>query len=420
MFSSPEASKNSKLVGPDQLLPTLRPPAPPLLPLLRHPAHRNHRIRRFLGAGLGVTFFTLILRGTGLLQGFELRAYDLLLRKRPTPPPAPLVVVGFDEEFLARPGAWPASDEVLAQLLKGIAAADPAAIGLDIYRDVPVGRGREELQALYRSLTNLYGIQRMEDRRSPQIRPPQLLARNNQVGFNNVVVDSDGRLRRSILYWWDGRRGYQSLALKLATHYLRQEGIGITVNHPDPDRVSLGRASLMPLERNSGAYQNEDASGYQIFADFRGGRGTIPVVPAQDIIDRNFDPRRLKNRIVVVGVVADSVKDSFHTPYTSNAFRKRRPVFGAELHAQLATQLIDLARGDRPVMRSWSEGAEMLWIVLWCVGGTVVGLLCQQPVRGTVVGIIGVAQLGVIGYVTLLWGWWLPIIPPMVGVALGN
>ena len=377
----------------------------------------NRSLQRVLGVGLGITFLVLSLRGLGLLQGLELDAYDLMMsRLLPPHPTAPVVVVGFDEDFLAQPGAWPISDDLLARLLQGIATSKPAAIGLDIYRDVPIGRGRDELVHLYRTLPNLYGIHRLADQFSPEVRPPDLLARQHQVGFNNVVVDADGRVRRSVLFWWtEDKVGHQSLSLKLAGHYLSQQGIHIAFDEKDPDKVTLGQTTFAPLERNSGPYRRKDTAGYQIFADFRGARGTIPMVLAQDIIDANFDPGVLANRIVLVGVVADSIRDSFYTSYTSTDVQRKQSVFGVEIQAQFVAQLLDLAQGDRPMIQSWSEGAELLWILAWCMAGAALGSWGQYPLRSSVWGMIGAVELLVLSYIALLSGLWIPVIPPLLG-----
>ncbi|MEM6500893.1 MAG: CHASE2 domain-containing protein [Cyanobacteria bacterium P01_C01_bin.89] len=395
--------------------------AEPLFCHRRSPVLKRRRIRwsrplrRLIFMGLGVAVSTLALRGLGLFQRPELDLYDLMTRLRPMPVAAPVVVVGFDEAFVSQPGAWPISDALLAQLLTGIASANPAAIGLDLYRDVPVKRGGETLRQLYRTLPNLYGIQRLEDRDTPRIRAPEILDRKDQVGFNNMVIDADGRLRRSILYMWKDGQGYQSLPLKLAEHYLAADNITVTLDKNNLDLVRLGPTLLPFLERNSGSYQQADTNGYQIFADFRGGRGTVPMVLARDIIDGNFDPTLLNSRVVLVGVVADSIKDVFHTPYSSTTLESKPPVFGVEIQAQLVAQLLDLAQGNRPLIQSWSEGAEIMWTLLWCIAGAALAAFGKSPLRTSVWGVVGAAQLGVLGYVCLLWGWWIPVVPPLVG-----
>ncbi len=381
------------------------------------PAHKHHALRRLLGTSLGAAAFVLTLRGVGLLQWAELDLYDLMVQWRPMPPPPPVVVVGFNEKFLARPGGWPISDRTLARLLKNIDRAKPVAIGLDIYRDSAIGLGRAQLTELYERLPNLYGIQRMEDQDQPSIKAPAILTRKGQVGFNNIVLDDDGRLRRSVLYWWENGQGYRSLSLKLAEHYLHRRGIyAVAVAASSSfDWIKLGQAVLPPLNPNSGSYIKKDTAGYQVFADFRGGQNTIPVISAQSVIDGNVDPAQLRNRIVLVGVVADSVRDSFETSYTSPPFQAEQPIPGVELQAQLVAQLLDWSQGDRPVLQSWDEGAEILWIILWSMAGAGLGLVVNSPLRSLIWSAVVIGQLLVLGYGSLLLGWIIPVVPPILG-----
>ncbi|MEM1426520.1 MAG: CHASE2 domain-containing protein, partial [Cyanobacteria bacterium P01_H01_bin.130] len=306
------------------------------------------------------------------------------------------------------------SDRALARLLNNIDRAKPAAIGLDIYRDSTIGLGKAQLTELYERLPNLYGIQRMEDKDQPSIKAPAILTRKGQVGFNNIVLDDDGRLRRSVLYWWENGQGYRSLSLKLAEHYLHRRGI-YTVASPSSDWVKLGQAALPPLNPNSGSYIKKDTAGYQVFADFRGGQNTIPIISAQSVIDGNVDPTRLRNQIVLVGVVADSVRDSFETSYTSPPFQAERPIPGVELQAQLVAQLLDWSQGDRPVLQSWDEGAEIIWIILWSMAGAGLGLVVNSPLRSLIWSAVVVGQLLVLGYGSLLLGWIIPVVPPILG-----
>ncbi|MEM1427235.1 MAG: diguanylate cyclase, partial [Cyanobacteria bacterium P01_H01_bin.130] len=162
-------------------------------------------------------------------------------------------------------------------------------------------------------------------------------------------------------------------------------------------------------------YIKEDTGGYQVFADFRGGRNTIPIINAQSVIDGNVDPARLTNQIVLVGVVADSVRDFFQTSYTSSPLQPERPIPGVEMQAQLVAQLLDWAQGDRPVLQSWGEGAEILWIILWSMAGAGLGLVVNSPLRSLMWSAVVIGQLLALGYGSLLLGWIIPVVPPILG-----
>lgn len=53
------------------------------------------------------------------------------------------------------------SDRILAQTIANLAASNPAVIGLNIYRDLPVSPGSEELDQLMGTLPNLIGVHKL-------------------------------------------------------------------------------------------------------------------------------------------------------------------------------------------------------------------------------------------------------------------
>src|SRR5687768_12111166 len=89
------------------------------------------------------------LRAAGLLEGLELGTYDWYMRMRPGDPPsdARIVLVTVTEQDIPKQGGWPLSDGVLARAIEMIGREGPRAIGLDMYRDVPVPPGTEALNS---------------------------------------------------------------------------------------------------------------------------------------------------------------------------------------------------------------------------------------------------------------------------------
>lgn len=113
---------------------------------------------QYLSFGIIVAASTSAIFGIrllGLLQPFELLAFDFLFKIRPVPPVEErILIVGAQESDIQKYG-WSVSDRVLAELITKIRAAHPAAIGLDIYRDVPVPPGHAQLTQVYRSTRNV-------------------------------------------------------------------------------------------------------------------------------------------------------------------------------------------------------------------------------------------------------------------------
>lgn len=189
-----------------------------------------HGERPVLKASVGVTGAIILLRLMGLLQSSELAAFDQLFTLRVKEPIDPrIVIVEIREQDLQEAGQWPISDRLMAQLLMKLNSYQPRTIGLDIYRDLPVQPGHEEFIKASKTIPNLIGIEKLPGKTSfgtsLGVAPPRVLNQRQQIGFNNVVVDNDGKLRRSLFYWHVAGQARQSFALKLALIYLEAEGI---------------------------------------------------------------------------------------------------------------------------------------------------------------------------------------------------
>src|SRR5688572_7196343 len=211
------------------------------------------------------------LRAAGALEWLELAAYDWHIRLRPALPAdkAPVVLVTVTEQDIQALGTWPVPDGVLARALETIAAAGPRAIALDIYRDIPVPPGTEELGAVLQSRPNLIAATLLPQEGRPGVAPPGVLKGSDRVGFTDVVVDAGGTVRRGLLVMDDGTKAFYSLPLRLALAYLQPLGIRLQGDPEEPAYMRIGRTTIRPFEPNDGGYVRADAGGYQFLLDFR-------------------------------------------------------------------------------------------------------------------------------------------------------
>lgn len=356
------------------------------------------------------------LRAAGALQGLELAVYDWHIRLRPAvaPKQAPVVLVTVTEKDIQELGTWPVPDAVLAQVLEKVAAAGPQAIGLDIYRDVPVPPGHELLNAALRRHAHIIAPTMLPQGARPGVAPPQVLKGTQRIGFTDVVVDPGGTVRRGLLLMDDEGSVFFSLPFRLALLYLRAQGI---VPQGDPDHpayMRLGRTTLPPFEPNDGSYVRADAGGYQFLLDYREAPNAFPSITLGRVLADEFDAASLRNKIVLIGVTADSVKDSFHTPY-SQAFGDKDTMYGVELHAHMVNQLIRAGMdGDAP-LAVISDVNEGLWILLWALLGGVVAFLMRSAWRFALCMAAGLAFLVLGVHALFVNGWWIPLVPPALG-----
>jgi adenylate cyclase len=354
-------------------------------------------------------------RALGALESAELALYDRTVRfhsgdrrdERVT-------LVAITEHDIQAQGVWPLPDAVLADALARLAALGPRAIGLDIYRDVPVPPGSERLAAVLGSDRRFVTVTKFGTGGAPTIAPPAVLKGTDQVGFNDIVVDPGGTVRRALLFLDDGTSALSAFALQLALRYLEPEGIALAPDPADETRVRLGRTTIAPLEGREGAYVAADARGYQFMLDFAGGPHRFATVTLGALLEGTADPALVRGRIVLLGTAAESVKDHFYTPLSAGLADDQQ-MAGMEVHARVASQLLRAALDGEVPLRSLPEGAEWAWIALWSLGGGLLGLRTGSPWRFAAMAVGGLLSLWAVTHGAFLLRWWAPVIPPALG-----
>ncbi|MDK3159015.1 CHASE2 domain-containing protein [Kamptonema cortianum] len=380
--------------------------------------HQGGEERRVFFTSFGITGLTILLRFMGLLQASEWTALDQFYTLRPTPPQDErIVIVGIDEADLQTIGTWPIPDAVMADLLTAIASYQPKVIGLDIYRDLPIEPGHAELQEVMGSLPNLIGIEWLADTYWSGVPAPQSLVKDRRVGFNNVVTDPDGTVRRNTLYMHIDGKARTSFALKIAFLYLQHYGITPMPAQSNPQYLQLGEGVFRPFRSNDGGYVRVDDKGYQILADFRGPAETYTRVSMMDVIEGKVEADLLRDRIVLIGSVATRLRDFFRTPYSNGLIVSKKAVSGVELQANFISQILDVALYDRPILQTLPNPLEWLWILVWAYLGASFSWSISSPQR---LGLhLFTALLGLTGacYAAFLVGWWLPFVPPAIALS---
>lgn len=366
---------------------------------------------------LSVTICLLLLRSVGIMQPLEWAALDQFFRLLPTEARDDrIVIVAIDEPSLKQVGQWPLPDTVIIQLLQKLQTYQPRAIGLDIYRDLPVPPGNQELLAAYTSIPNLIGIEQLQDRSSSGVLPPPSLSQLNRVGFNNVVQDADGKIRRGMLYWAAPEKIHESFDLKLALMYLQAEGITPQSAKENSQYLQLGKSVFRRFEPNDGGYVRADAGGYQILSNFRRPSTSFRWVSMKDILADRVAADEISDRIVLIGSTAPSLKDVFYTPDSGSLILgAAQPITGVELHANFISQIINAAILGRPLIRVWSDLWEDFWIFAWAVVGSILSWR-RLPCQSFLSVMLAASALIASSYLAFFGGWWLPVIPSLLAL----
>jgi adenylate cyclase len=377
--------------------------------------HRQFFRKPYVVMGLGTIIFFLLflgLRNRGSLEFLELAAYDGFIRMQPKLPTENrrITVVEITEKDIQAIGHWPLTDEALTRALTILLKGNPRAIGLDIFRDIPVPPGREALNDIFVRNSRIIGVMTVGEN---GVAPLAVIRNTDQAAFGDILVDPDGIVRRGLLFLNDGQNVYTSFGLRLATLYLEAEGIALQPDPQYPEYVRLKETTIAPLEENDGGYAKADARGYQFLLDFKDAGMPFRTYSFSSLMSGKIPPEAIADRIVLIGVNAQSVEDHFFTPLSKGHTDDLR-VPGIVMHGYMISQLLRFGLdGDSPI-KAPTEKQKIVWLLLWSIMGSVVGFYTRSAWRSLLLIAAGLLVLFWAAYFALVSHWWIPLAPPVL------
>ncbi|WP_009632120.1 CHASE2 domain-containing protein [Synechocystis sp. PCC 7509] len=381
-----------------------------------------------------VTSLVIGVRQLGGLQTWELAAMDSLQRLRPIEGVDPrILVVAISEADIQaqsqRQGSL--SDRTLEQLLIKLEQYRPRAIGLDIYRDLPVSTAYPNLTKYLQKSDRFIGLCKVSDpdTNNPGIAPPPELS-PEFVGFSDIMPDDDSAVRRQLLNLTPPANSpcttEYAFSLQLALYYLATEGI-------EPKVTSQGNLQFNDIvfERltpnNSGAYKNADLRGYQVLLNLRPYRKITDIallVSLRDILDDRLTPaikKKLQDRIILIGVTApSSVNDYWFTPYSSSQSRFEKQLPGVFLQAQMISHILSAVLNRRPLLSAWNLWLENLWIAGWSIAGGLLAYYSKQVLYLGVTVFVTLLTLYGLCFALLLQGSLVPLVPTALALIFAS
>ncbi len=348
----------------------------------------------------------LALQHSPINETLNLLLYDLITSLRPAPSgmDKPITIIGIDESDLATYG-FPIDDKVLCQAIDRLIAEGAVAIGLDIYRDQGVGPDQACLRERFRDNPRLVSIFNVAEAIGPVPGTP-----TDRRGFNDLVLDADGVIRRDLVHVAGQDEATVSLPLRLLEVGKGQRNLR--------QRLEKGSEPGPWLDPASGGYDQLDAAGFQQMLSFH-QIGSFHLWNLQDVLGRRPIPAdQIRGHIVLIGSTAPSLRDLFPVPQTRSALaEKQLLVPGVEIHAHRLAALMDRGVGGDPrrlrTLPGWVERlAEVLAVVLGIALGEAFRLL-----RRSVLVVLLVATVMVGGAVLLLYNFvWVGLSLPLTGL----
>lgn len=363
-------------------------------------------------------------RWAGAFQSWELQVLDLFLKYQPTEPQDKrILLVNIDEDSIRSIGRYPIPDQYLAQALNILQEHHPRAIGLDLYRDIPIDPGSANLAVAFRDMDNLIGIdkildenkKKLSENQSDRVNPPPSLP-IERVGFADAPFDSDGSQRRVMLGTQTKKQGFRySLALLLAEKYLIAQDIHLENGLKDPVTMRFRSAEIPRIRPNFGGYirTNTGNADVQMLLNFRNNTEAFETLSFQNLLSGEFSPDSVKNRIVIIGITTSSFQDYSPAAVPSVIDTEAKWIYGIELHAHAISQILSATLDQRPLISTWPDWVEYLCIICGGWVGIIVAAYIRSP-RYTILAIAFCALLvSGISYLALLGGWWLPLVPTL-------
>lgn len=369
-------------------------------------------------------------RHLGLLQPWELQAYDRLLQARslirPELPDNRIVVIEItDQDYAAQQERnevlkdTSLSDTTLVKLLRKLNQYQPRVIGLDLFRDAK-NIAPEVAQALQQT-PNLIGICKSSSSQfDPNGKAPPAGIPADRVGFNDLPKDPDEVIRRTALKIYPEPNAVcpaaYAVSLQIALKYLQAQGIQPQWQ-PDGN-LQLGSTLFRFLNPvRQGAYQNvNDLNvGYQLLLNYRAAN--VRPLALTDVLN-DQQPLAIQDRIVIIGATRQQpTQDVYLTPYDRPHARGTDGVF---IVSQQVSQIISAVLDQRSLIWMWSAGVEALWIAGWAVGSAgIIAWLRTPRARGAALLIL-VSSLWGLSLVLLTQGGWVPLVPPLLALLLST
>lgn len=371
-------------------------------------------------------FLALVLSVTNAFRTLELRTYDFRfnLRGAEELQDSEIVIVALDDQsFSSIPHKYPYPRSLFARAIRNLASAGARLIVFDIEFTEPDAKNPADDSLLAQAVAGAPGIIfagkivtefGFADVKNSYVMPPiQPILRNGaDWALVNVIEDSDGFIRRYILYQPLNKKHYYPLAIKAYNRLLGGAG-----------RMRTNDGVLEFGDRKIPRIANT------MLINFRGPAGTFPTYSFSNVVDDSeyslgseedtdiFELHKewgtFKDKIVFIGASAEELQDNKLTPFFEFGGQKKK-MPGVELHANALSTLL---RGD---FIGYVDNRIVFAIMLFFA--VLLTLLAQKtrPLVGSLLAFaIAVLYAGVAYMLFIKYRLWIEVVSPLSTILLG-
>jgi adenylate cyclase len=337
------------------------------------------RLRLLAAVALVAAGVAVLLVLGGGLHRLELTTVDARFGLRGERPPGDVVVVGVDDVTFDDFGGerWPFSRNRFAAVLENVAADGPRAI--------------------------VYDVQFTEQSDDPRADNRLILAarRAGNVVFATTEVGADGSTRV-----FGGGAGLRAARAVAANGLLPTDPGGVYRRVPEQiDGLdTLAVAAVRALGRPVPGATRDDKGAW---IDFSGPPGHVPHEHFSSVAFGDVAPGRFKDEIVVIGATAPSLQDVHPVAWPGGSMD------GPEIHANAIATLLAGAP-----LRTTPRALDVAIAIVFALLTPLLALV-TRPWRGLAIAAAAGVAYAVVAQLLFGRGWIVPVVAPLVGLALG-
>jgi adenylate cyclase len=357
------------------------------------------------GAFLGARQIAGIDSGFDRLEYLTLDWRFLLVGARPVP--RGVVIAAVDDETLRAVGGYPLPRDVLARIVRELAAHDPRAIAIDMLfldpgkpdadraladalhatRSVVAAMGMFDNDQSSLHAGSRAGERGLAPAPSSVLWPIAAIRDAARTGLVNISTDYAGVPRYVPMIFQAGNTVLPSFALAASSTALRSDPV-------------LGRDSLELAARTVSM-----DLGYHLPIRYYGPRGSVRQFSAARALRADLDADDVRGQVVLLGATAVGLGDTFATPFD-------RVVPGIEI---FATAVSNILAGDGLVRTGIVRRIDATTAIL-LPGLTVLLMAVRRTVVGLVFAGLVFALWAISIFAAFLAGYWLSIAVPLAAV----
>ncbi len=313
------------------------------------------------------------------------------------PVPRGVVIVAIDDETVRAAGRYPLPRDLLAKVVRALAAAGPQAIAVDLlFLDAGDPQADADLADALRGARSVVGAVGLFDAKRAEggavfssiadriLWPTRPIADAASVGLVNVGTDHSGMVRHIPMVFQTKDRILQSFVMAASA-----TALGVEPVIGDGIIKLAGRSTRTDL-------------GYNMPIHYYGQSGSIRHFSAAQAIRGNFDANAVRGQVVLIGVTAIGSGDVFVTPFD-------RAVPGVEI---MATAITNLLSGDGLARTGTVRIVDAATAIMLPVG-TILLLALMRPLAGACLSVVLVLTWLCATVMAYYFGYWLSIAVPL-------